>query len=61
VLDVIAIFGAGRCMFASNFPVDRAGLPPQLLVRSQLRRKDSSFRTCLFRLTARCGTLCCFV
>jgi predicted TIM-barrel fold metal-dependent hydrolase len=25
VLDTIAIFGAGRCMFASNYPVDRLG------------------------------------
>ena len=25
VLDAIRIFGAGRCMFASNFPVDRLG------------------------------------
>jgi len=25
VLDTIAIFGTGRCMFASNYPVDRLG------------------------------------
>lgn len=40
VAHALSVFGAERCMFASNFPVDRVSVPYETLYRASLKLAD---------------------